>query len=106
MMAAMHVVAFAGGVLGASLLGALDRHVRPVAVVASHASGQPRRPDPLAALWARRRGVPLHYWPTWRDGAGTAALRALAPDLLLSLSYDLVLPAEALRTAPSRHVGQ
>ncbi|HEY4095235.1 MAG TPA: formyltransferase family protein [Baekduia sp.] len=99
----MRIVALAGGPVGVSMLDVLAArgHV-PVGVVASHAAGGgPGRACPSTIAWCERRGTPWVYWPRLTaDPEPEAWLRARAPDLLLSLSYDLILPAVLLACAP------
>lgn len=55
-------------------------------------------PSPVKAL-AVERGIPVYQPETFRDGAATAALRALAPDLLVVVAYGRILPREFLTVA-------
>lgn len=96
------VVALAGGAVGVAMLDVLRDHaIRPVGVVVSHAGGGSGRPCPFTVAWCERNAVDHVYFPRLRDTPEPEAwLRARTPELLLSLSYDLILPAELLALAP------
>jgi methionyl-tRNA formyltransferase len=97
---ALRVVAFAGGPVGVEMLDRLATRVLPVGVVASHAAGGAGAPCPYAVAWCERRGVAHAYWPRLGDGEPARWLAERAPELLLSLSYDLILPDALLAVAP------
>lgn len=101
-MSAPRVVALAGGPVGTAMLDVLLAHgVRPVAVVVSHAGGGSGRPCPFTVAWCERHGVEHAYFPRLRrQAAPEAFLRGHTPELLLSLSYDLILPEPLLALAP------
>jgi methionyl-tRNA formyltransferase len=98
---ALRVVAFAGGAVGVEMLDRLARRVLPVGVVASHAGRGAGTPCPFTVAWCERHGVLQAYWPRVDDDGEPARwLAERAPGLLLSLSYDLILPAALLAAAP------
>ncbi|RKQ92896.1 methionyl-tRNA formyltransferase [Solirubrobacter pauli] len=85
-----------------AMLDVLAAHgVGPVGVIASHAGGGSGRACPFTVAWCERNDVEHAYFPRLRGVAEPARwLEARAPDLLLSLSYDLILPDELLALAP------
>ena len=98
---AVRVVALSGGAVGTSMLDVLAAHgCVPVAVIASHAAGARGVACPSTAAWCERHRVPWAYWPRLRgETAAEDWLREQRAELLLSLSYDLILPASLLRLA-------
>ena len=70
--------------------------------VVSHAGGGSGRPCPFTVAWCERHGVEHAYFPRLRrrGGAGGVPARTTTPELLLSLSYDLILPEPLLALAP------
>jgi methionyl-tRNA formyltransferase len=97
----MRIVALSGGPVGVSMLDVLAEHGHvPCAVIASHASGTRHAACPSTVAWCERHDLPWAYWSRLRGEAGPAAwLAEQQPDLLLSLSYDLILPETLLALA-------
>ncbi len=60
-------------------------------------AGRGRRPRPSPVkVCARAHGIPVQQPVSLRDPEAVAALRALAPDLMVVVAYGLLLPPEVL----------
>jgi len=60
--------------------------------------GMQLSPSPVKEL-AAGRGIPVYQPSTFKDGAATALLRSLAPELLVVVAYGRILPMDFLSVA-------
>lgn len=80
-----------------------DAHHDVVAVVTQpdrpRGRGMQRQPTPVKQ-WAEEHGVPVHQPTNLRDEAFLAALRQLAPDVIVVVAYGRVIPPQVLELPP------